>query len=110
MLGNFGDLFSKMQEMQDKLKQMREDLKKETTQVEVGAGMVKMTINGNMQIQDIQISDEAMQDKEMLEDLLIAAFNEAQRKMSEIVKEKTVQMQQNLLPGVDINDILNKLQ
>jgi len=105
-----GDLFSKMQEMQEKLKQMREDLKKETTQVEVGAGMVKMTINGNMQIQDIQIADEAMQDKEMLEDLLIAAFNEAQRKMSEIVKEKTVQMQQNLLPGVDINDLLNKLQ
>ena len=110
MFGNLGDLFSKMQEMQEKLKQMKEELKKESTEVEVGAGMVNVTINGAMQIQDIQISDEAMQDKEMLEDLLISAFNEAQRKMSDIVREKTIQMQQSLLPGVDVKDILDKLQ
>ncbi len=88
--GGLGDLMKKAQQMQDKMQQVQEEVAKLTVTGESGAGLVKMTINGahNCSRVDIDPSLLAEDDKEMLEDLIAAALNDAVRRVDEIQKEK----------------------
>lgn len=55
---------------------------------ESGAGMVKITMTGNREVKRVQIDDSvAKEDKEILEDLIVAAFNDASRRVEEKSKE-----------------------
>ena len=80
-------LMKQAQKMQEKLQREVADLKVEATS---GGGMVTITMTGNHQVTSVKISPEAVEakDAEMLEDLVLAALTEANRKVEEALAEK----------------------
>lgn len=77
-----GDLMKQAQEMQANMQKMQEDLANAEITGESGAGLVKVTMNGRHDVKRVHIDDSLMtEDKEMLEDLLAAAVNDAVRKV-----------------------------
>jgi nucleoid-associated protein EbfC len=80
---NIAGMMKKAQEMQKKMQEMQDNLANLTEDGTAGAGMVTVTINGKNEVKKINISDELMNvsEKDILEDLLIAALNDAKRKI-----------------------------
>ena len=84
--GNMAGMMKKVQKLQADMAKLQEELKKRTLEVTAGGGAVKIVISGEKEIQSLKISPEAVdpEDVEMLEDLLIAAFNEAVKNVDEM--------------------------
>lgn len=80
---NIANMMKKAQEMQKKMQEMQDNLANITEEGSAGAGMVLITMNGKNEVKAIKISDELIkaEEKDILEDLLIAAFNDAKRKI-----------------------------
>ncbi|MEW5250196.1 YbaB/EbfC family nucleoid-associated protein [Microbulbifer discodermiae] len=97
-LGNLMQQAQQMQaDMQEKMQQMQRQLDELRLQGEAGAGMVKVTMNGRHDVIAVEIDPGLMgEDKEMLEDLLAAAVNDAVRR----VEEKSRELQQQQLGGL----------
>lgn len=77
-----GDLMKQAQEMQANMQKMQEDLANAEVTGESGAGLVRVVMNGRHDVKRVHIDDSLMsEDKEMLEDLLAAAVNDAVRKV-----------------------------
>lgn len=84
-----GNLMKQAQQMQERMQQMQEEIAKLEVTGESGAGLVKVTINGAHNCRRIEVDPSLMEDdKEMLEDLVAAAFNDAVRRAEELQKEK----------------------
>ncbi len=89
MKGGMGGLMKKAQEMQDKMQKAQEELAKMEVVGESGAGLVKVTMTGSHSVRRIAIDDSLFSDdKEMVEDLVAAAVNDAVRRVEEQNKEK----------------------
>ena len=84
-MGNMAGMMKKVQKMQSDMKKMQEDLKRKTVETSAGGGAVKIVMNGEKQIQSLVIAPSAVdpEDVEMLEDLIVAATNEALKKADE---------------------------
>ena len=88
--GGLGGLMKQAQQMQEKMQKMQEEIAQLEVTGESGAGLVKITINGAHNCRRIEIDPSLMEDdKEMLEDLIAAAFNDAVRRAEELQKEKS---------------------
>ncbi|HYN78930.1 MAG TPA: YbaB/EbfC family nucleoid-associated protein [Lamprocystis sp. (in: g-proteobacteria)] len=88
-----GDLMKKAQKMQDDMKQAQERLALEEVVGESGGGLVKITVNGKYEVKRVEIDPSLMgDDKEMLEDLIAAAFNGAGSRVAEKAKESMAEM------------------
>lgn len=91
-------LFGRLQEVQKKIEEARNSLDSITVEVEVGAGLVKVKATASQRIIDISIDAKALEDKEMLEDLICSGVNkalqESRKKAEEAMREATA----NLLP------------
>ena len=89
MKGGIGQLMKQAQQMQENMKKAQEEMASLTVTGESGAGMVKIVMTCRHQVQSLDIDDSLIgDDKEMLEDLVTAAFNDAIRKVETIVQEK----------------------
>ncbi|EDK12151.1 hypothetical protein CGSHiII_08036 [Haemophilus influenzae PittII] len=87
--GGLGGLMKQAQQMQEKMQKMQEEIAQLEVTGESGAGLVKITINGAHNCRRIDIDPSLMEDdKEMLEDLIAAAFNDAVRRAEELQKRK----------------------
>ncbi len=87
--GGMGNIMKQAQAMQDKMQRMQEEITRLEVTGEAGAGLVKVTMTGNHNVRRVSIDDSLMQDdKEMLEDLIAAAINDAARRVEETSKEK----------------------
>jgi nucleoid-associated protein EbfC len=97
--------FQQMQQMMKQAQQMQDRLQKQMAELRVeasaGGGMVSVVINGAKQLQSIRIDPEVVSkdDVEMLQDLIVAAVNDAQRKADEEMKQ---QMGGMLPPGLNL--------
>lgn len=102
--GQMGNLMRQAQKMNEKMQAFQASLSELTAEGEAAAGLVKLTINGNKELESIHISDDAMEDKEMLEDLIIAAFNNALANINEQVQRKTSEetAKMGLPPGMQM--------
>jgi hypothetical protein len=89
MKGGIGQLMKQAQQMQADMKKAQEEMAELTVTGESGAGMVRITMTCQHQVQALEI-DEALvgDDKEMLEDLIVAAFNDAVRRVEKTIQEK----------------------
>jgi DNA-binding YbaB/EbfC family protein len=103
MMKNIGKIKEEMAGLQSRLGQI-------TAEGEAGGDMVKVKVNGAMEIQSIRLSEEAakLSDKEMIEDLIVSACNQALKKVRQAVHEETQKMASGLglpsgmgLPGVE---------
>ncbi|HHO69886.1 MAG TPA: YbaB/EbfC family nucleoid-associated protein [Halothiobacillus sp.] len=100
--GGLGNLMKQAQQMQENLQRAQKEL--ETLEVvgEAGAGMAKVTMTGRYEVRRIEIDDSLMgDDKEMLEDLIAAAVNDAVRRVEEESKARmaSVTAGMHLPPG-----------
>ena len=88
MFGNMGDLMKQAQQMQEKMQKMQEDLANAEVTGAAGAGLVTVLMNGRHDVRKVSIDPALMsEDKEMIEDLLAAAVNDAVRKVEEKTKK-----------------------
>ena len=84
-----GDLMKKAQEMQENMQKVQAEIANTEVVGESGAGLVKITLLGNHNVRKVEIDDSLMEDdKEMLEDLIAAAMNDAVRRVEEVNKSK----------------------
>ena len=88
--GNMADMMKQAQAMQERLGKIQEKAETKTVEASAGGGMVTITANGGMKIIKIAIDPEVLksEDPEMLQDLLVAATNEALRKAKELMAEE----------------------
>jgi nucleoid-associated protein EbfC len=89
MKGGIGQLMKQAQQMQADMKKAQEEMASIMVTGESGAGMVRVTMNCQHRVQSVEIDDSMIgDDKEMLEDLTVAAFNDAAQKVEKTVQEK----------------------
>ena len=89
-LGGMGNLFKQAQEIQARLAQVQEELGRKTVEASSGGGMVQVVVNGHLSCSSVKVDPAVInpQDKEMLEDLILAAVNEGLRRAREMVSEE----------------------
>ena len=100
---DWGSLFKQAQEMQSKIDDVQRDLAGKKVEVSTGGGMVKITANGVNEILSIHIDDELinMNDREVLEDLMIGAVNEVHRKVKDLAQEEMTRFTGGIkIPGL----------
>ena len=84
-----GNLMKQAQQMQENMAQVQEEIAAMEVTGESGAGLVKVTINGAHNCRRVEVDPSLLEDdKDMLEDLVAAAFNDAARRVAETQKEK----------------------
>ena len=81
---DMGKLMQQAQKMQEEMQQKQNELNKKTFEFSVGGGAVNITLNGAYEVLAIKISDELMKsgDVEMLQDLILSAFNGAVKQIN----------------------------
>jgi DNA-binding YbaB/EbfC family protein len=100
--GGMGNMMKQAQQMQEKMKRAQDELAQLEVIGQSGAGMVKVTMTCNHNVKRVDVENSLMQDdKEMLEDLVAAAINDAVRRVQETTQEKmsSVTGGMNLPPG-----------
>jgi len=103
MENDLGSIFQQAKQLQSKIGDIQKELANKTVEVSTGGGMVKITSNGIHQILSIRIDDELinMQDREVLEDLIIGAMNEVHRKVKELAQEEMTKLTGGIkIPGL----------
>lgn len=88
MKGGLGNLMKQAQQMQENMKKMQDQLANIEVLGESGAGMVKITMTCKYDVRRVQIDPSVMDDREMLEDLVAAAVNDAARRVESTTQEK----------------------
>ncbi|TVP88825.1 MAG: YbaB/EbfC family nucleoid-associated protein [Pseudomonadaceae bacterium] len=89
MKGGMAGLMKQAQEMQEKMQKMQQELANAEVTGQSGAGMVSVVMNGRHDVRRVSIDDSLMsEDKEIIEDLVAAAFNDAVRKLEQQNQEK----------------------
>lgn len=88
MSKNFSQLLGQAKKIQEKLQKMQEEVGSRTVEAQSGGGMVTCVVNGRQEVVSVRISDEIWEekDKELLEDLIIAAINEGLNKSKEMLQ------------------------
>ena len=87
---NMGNLLKQAQAMQEKMGKIQEEAATKTVEASAGGGMVTVQANGAMQLTKLTIDAEVLKsgDQDMLQDLIVAASNEALRKAKELMAEE----------------------
>ena len=94
-------LMKQAQAMQDNLKKAQDELANVEVTAESGAGLVKVTMTCKHDVKRVEIDPSLLEDdKEMLEDLVAAAFNAAVRKAEEVSSEKMSKLMPAGMPGL----------
>jgi len=86
--GGMAGLMQQAQRMQENLKKAQEEIQRMEVEGQAGAGMVKITMTGKHECKRVQIDAGVMDDREMLEDLITAAINDAAKKVDQVSQEK----------------------
>ncbi|KFB73678.1 MAG: YbaB/EbfC family nucleoid-associated protein [Candidatus Accumulibacter phosphatis] len=101
MKGGIAGLMKQAQQMQENMKKAQEELAQLEVEGQSGAGMVKVLMTGNHNVRRVTIDPSVMDDKEMLEDLIAAALNDALRRAEEVSQQRMAGFSAglNLPPG-----------
>ena len=96
-------LMKQVQKIQKRVAELQEELAERTISASSGGGMVTAVVNGRQELVSLKIEPEVLnpEDKEMLEDLIVAAVNEALRRSQEMVQEEIAKITGGLkIPGL----------
>ena len=102
MKGNIGQLMKQAQMMQENMRRMQESLGEIEVEGQSGSGAVKVTMNCKHEARRVSIDPSVMTDREMLEDLLVAALNDAAQRVEATVSEKMKAVTAGLPPGLKL--------
>jgi DNA-binding YbaB/EbfC family protein len=101
----FGNMMKEAQKLQEKMLAMQEEIAKRKVDATAGGGMVTVEVNGKQEILSIKIDPEVINkdDAQMLEDLVLAACNEALRKSRELVQQELGKLTGGMkIPGLGL--------
>ena len=101
--GNMQGMMKKVQKMQKEMKKLQEDLKKRTVEATVGGGVLTIVMNGEKNVESVHIDPSFIdpEDAEMLEDLMVAAVNEASKKVDDMMAQEMSKITGGMnLPGM----------
>jgi len=95
-------MMEKVKEVQEKMKQAQEQLENITSTAEAGAGMVKATVNGKKKVIDVEIDPDVIkpEDREIMQDLIVAAVNKALEEVDAKAKEEMKKHTEGFLPNM----------
>ena len=101
-MADFTKILKQARKLQTQMQEIQEELGRKEVEASSGGGMVSAKVNGKKELVSLKIDPQvAGEDPEMLEDLVVAAVNEAMRRMDEIVKEEMGKVTGGLsLPGL----------
>lgn len=100
-MANMQQALKQIQKMQADMKRVQDELAEKTVTATAGGGAVSVEISGALEVKKVVIDPEVMDDKEMLEDLLIAAVNEAVKQAQELSTSEMAKVTGNLkIPGL----------
>jgi DNA-binding YbaB/EbfC family protein len=85
---NLNQMMKQVQEMQAEMLKAQEALKSEVVEASAGGGMVTVKVSGDLQVQEVRIDPGAVDDVELLQDMVLAATNEAIRSAQELASRK----------------------
>jgi DNA-binding YbaB/EbfC family protein len=100
---NMGSLMKQAQKIQAEMARVQEELSRKTVEASAGGGMVTVVANGKQEIMSVKIDPEVMKlgDIEMLQDLVLAAVNEALKKAQQMITEEMGKITGGLnIPGL----------
>jgi len=103
MTKGLGNILKQAQQMHAKISQLQEEIAAKTVEGSSGGGMVNIVMNGKQEIVSVRIDPEVIsrEDVEMLQDLIMAAVNEAVRKSQEMMQEEMKKITGGLsIPGL----------
>ena len=103
--GNIGQMLKQMQQLQSKMQEVQTELESAEVEGSSGGGMVKVVANGKNEIVSVVIDPEVVDkdDVEMLQDLIVAAVNQAREKVQEMQSEKMSGLTGGLnIPGLNL--------
>jgi len=99
MKSGFGDMMKQAQQLQEKVQQLQEEIARTEVVGEAGAGMVKVVMDGRYDVKRVTLDPDLLnEEKEIVEDLLAAAVNNAVRKIEKNQKDKMA----NLTAGIPL--------
>jgi hypothetical protein len=102
-LGNLAGMMKQAMEMRGKMEELKEQLANEIIETSSGGGMVKVTMNGKMEVLELKVDPEIIDpnDPEVLETMVRAAVNEGMRNVQELIKERMSEMTGGMdIPGL----------
>jgi DNA-binding YbaB/EbfC family protein len=105
MKGGMQGMLKQVQKMQAEMEKIQNELGNKTVSAESGGGMVKATANGKKEIISIEIDNEVVSsgDKEMIEDLVVAAVNKALESANKMAEEEMASVTKGMMPpGLNI--------
>lgn len=105
MRGALGNMMQQVQKMQENLQRAQEELARTEVTGEAGAGLVKVTLNGKHEARAVSIDPSLVGgDREMLEDLVVAAINDANNRLAELTQRRMAEVTQGmpLPPGMKL--------
>lgn len=107
------DMMNKMREMQSKMQETQDKLGEIKAEGEAGGGMVKALVNGKKELLSITIEPELLkpEDAKIVQDLTVAAVNNAFKKVEDAAREEMAKVTDGLLPkipGFDLDSLLKK--
>ena len=100
---NLGKMMKQAQQLQSKMAKLQEEMSEKTVETSSGGGMIKVVANGRQQLVSIQIEQEVVDpdDVEMLQDLILAAVNDALTKAQDMVSGEMSKLTGGLnIPGL----------
>lgn len=103
--GGLGDMMKQMQKMQAKMEEIQAELQQATVEASAGGGMIKVVANGKNEILSITIDPEVVdkEEIEMLQDLILAAVNQAREKSNELQSEQMAKLTGGIsIPGLNL--------
>lgn len=98
-----GKMLRQVQKLQEDMGKLQEELKERTVEATSGGGMVRAVVTGSQELKSLEISREAIEaeDVELLQDMVVAAVNEALRKAQEMVSQEMKKLTGGLnIPGL----------
>jgi nucleoid-associated protein EbfC len=100
MKGGMQGMLKQVQKMQAEMEKVQGELANKTVTEEAGGGIIKATVNGKKELVSVQIDNEIINggDKEMLEDLVVAAVNKALESAGKMAEEEMSKITKNMLP------------
>jgi nucleoid-associated protein EbfC len=102
-MGNMQNMMKQMQKMQKKMSEAQEELGEEKIEGSAGGGMVTVIVSGHKEVIEVKINEEVVdpEDIDMLQDLVLAATNEALKKVDELTNQTMGQFTKGMnLPGM----------
>ena len=101
MNDDFEKFLKQATQIQDQMKQTHSKLEQQEVTGVAGGGLVKVVMNGRHDISSVQINESLMDDREILEDMIAGAVNDAVRRVDE-VNQKAIEKLTVGLPGLDM--------